>query len=129
MNGEYEYEFGLLHDAMLNDREKARDIVIENRSVLEATNRTGENVLRWFALENCFEEVSLLRSMGSSIQPVTLTEAIEMGNTEMVGLLLELGVEPDIETCRMILRSKFVEITSRKKNIVRNHLKDFGFEI
>ncbi len=129
MNGEYEYEFGLLHDAMLNDLEKVRGIVNQDRSILEATNRTGENVLRWFALENCFDEVSFLRSMGSSIQSVTLNEAIEMGNTMMVGLLLELGVEPDIESCRSSLNSKFTNITSRQKNIVRNHLKDYGYEI
>ncbi len=131
MNGEREYEFGLLFDAMINERHKVRDIVKSNRAVLESTNATGENVLRWFALENCFEEVSFLRTLGSSIQSVTLTEAVSMGNTMMVGLLLELGADPDLLSCREALNvnDKINKLTSRQKNIIKNHFKDYGYEI
>ena len=129
MNGEFEFEFGVLLDAMMNDRHKVKDIVSGNRAILEATNRTGENVLRWFALENCFEEVSLLRSMGSSIQSVTLSEAVGMGNTMMVGLLLELGGDPDLVSCRGEMNNHINDLTSRQKNIIKNHFKDYGYEI
>lgn len=129
MNGEFEFEFGVLLDAMMNERHKVKDIVNGNRAILEATNRTGENVLRWFALENCFEEVSLLRSMGSSIQPVTLSEAVGMGNTMMVGLLFELGAEPDLVSCREEMNNHINKLTSRQKNIIKNHFKDYGYEI
>ena len=129
MDGVFEFGFGVLLEAMENEREKVRDIVKADRSILEATNRTGENVLRWYALENRFEEVSMLRSLGSSIQSVTITEAIEMGNTEMVGHLLELGGEPDLTSCRMALESEFSELTSRQKHIISGHLQDYGYEI
>ena len=129
MNGEREYGFILLFDAMINERHKVKDIVKGNREILESTNATGENVLRWFALENCFEEVSFLRSLGSSIQPVTLTETIAMGNTRMVGLLLELGADPDLLTCREALNYKINKLTSRQKNIIKNHFKNYGYEI
>jgi ankyrin repeat protein len=129
MNGEYEYEFGVLLDAMINERHKVHDIVINNRAILEATNRVGENVLRWFALENCFEEVRMLRSLGSSIQPSALTEAVDMGNTRMVGLLLELGAEPDLDYCRSSLNFKLSKLSSRQKNIIRSHFRDYGYEL
>lgn len=129
MNGEIEFEFEVLLDAMINDRHKVKNIVNGNKSVLEATNRTGENVLRWFALENCFEEVSFLRSLGSPIQSVTLSEAVGMGNAMMVGLLLELGAEPDLVSCRGEINATLNELTSRQKNIIKKHFKDYGYEL
>lgn len=129
MKGELDHEFQLLLDAMLNERYKVQDIVNGNRAILEATNRTGENVLRWFALENCLEEVSFLRSLGASIQPVTLTESVAMGNTLMVGLLLELGADPDLVSCRGQMKLAINGLSSRQKNIIKNHFKDYGYEI
>lgn len=129
MNGEYDFEFGILLDALENEPHKVSAIVNGSPSILEATNRAGENALRWFALENRFEEVRKLRALGSSIHDEALSEAIALGNTEMVGLLFELGVEPDLITCRDEIRAKRNELTSRQKNIIRNHFRDFGHEI
>jgi len=129
MNGEYDFEFGILLDTLENEPHKVSAIVNSNPSILGATNRAGENALRWFALENRFEEVRKLRALGSSIQDEALSEAIALGNTEMVGLLFELGVEPDLITCRDEIRAKRNELTSRQKNIIRNHFRDFGHEI
>ena len=129
MNGEYDYEFGVLLDAMENEPHKVNAIVNADRSILEATNRTGENALRWFALENRFDEVRKLRSLGSTIQEQTLSEAVGMGNTEMVGLLMELGAEPNLTSCKEEMNRKFNQLTSRQKNIIKKHFQDFGFEI
>jgi ankyrin repeat protein len=129
MNGEYDHEFAVLLDAVINEPHKVQAIVTGNRSILEATNRTGENALRWFSLENCFEQVRLLRSLGSSIQPEALSEAVGMGNAEMVGLLLELGAEPDLVSSSSELNSEFTNLSSRKKNIIKNHFRDYGYEL
>lgn len=129
MNGKNDFEFVVLLDAMINERSKVKDIVDENRTILEATNRTGENALRWFALKSCFDEVSFLRSLGSSIQPEALSEAVGLGNTMMVGLLLELDAEPDLVSCRGEMDSTINNLTSRQKNIIKNHFKDYGYKL
>ena len=129
--GEYEPEFGRLHDAVLLEPEKIRSIVRENPETLEATNRTGENVLRWCALENRFDDVKLLRSLGSSIQEASLTEAIEMGNTDMLLLLLELGgqILPSRAESSIRLGKEFGGLSSRQAHICQTHLRSFGINV
>ena len=124
-----EHDFWVLLDAVRNEPHKVEAIVRSNREILNATNGIGENVLRWFAVENGMEEVSMLRSMGSPIQSAALSEAVGLGHTQMVGMLLELGAEPNLASCRSELNSKFNNLTSRQKNIISNHFKDYGFEI
>ena len=129
MTEQCDYEFGLLLEAILREPEKIRDIVNSTPGILEATNCTGENVLRWCAVENYLDEVEMLRSLGSSIQPAALSEAVGLGYTFMVGLLLELGAEPDLVSCRRELSSKFNRLTKRQKHIICSHFRDYGYEI
>ena len=130
-HGEYELDFGRLHDAVLLEPEKIRSIVEDNPATLEATNRAGENVLRWCALENRFEDVKFLRSLGSSIQAASLSEAIEMGNTDMLLLLLELGgqIIPSNAERSIKFGKEFGKLGNREAHICQTHLKTFGINV
>ena len=127
MNGQYDFEFGVLLETVLKEPEKLNDIIRENPDILEAKNRAGENVLRWCALENLLDEVEVLRSFGSSIQSSALSEAICHGHTYMVSLLLELGAEPDLLSCRQELSSDM--LSSRERHIIKDHFKAYGYEL
>lgn len=127
--GEYEHEFGLLLDAVLHEPQKVRSIVAANRDILSATNRCGENVLKWLAVENHVEGVTLLRSLGSSIPESALWEAMQMGHTDMVILLLELGAEVDVEVCKRTLSSKLWGLDKKKIRLMTSYLKQFGYEL
>lgn len=124
-----EHGFWVLLDAVINEPHKVEAIVKSNREILEATNGIGENVLRWFAVENGIEEVAMLRSMGSSIQSAALSEAVGLGHTRMVGMLLELGAVPELSHCRNELNSKFNKLTKRQKHIIASHFRDYGYEL
>jgi len=128
---EHNYDFYLLLDAVLNEPHKVKDIVVNNRGILDAENLSGENVLSWLALENHTEGVCLLRSLGSRIPPFTLCEAIQMGNTEMVILLLELGadIEAEITSCQSAIENKIHNLSSKKKRLIRSYFKQYGHEI
>jgi len=130
-HGEYDLDFGRLHDAVLFEPGKIHSIVKDKPSVLEATNRTGENVLRWCALENRYEDVKLLRSLGSSIQEASLMEAIEMGNTDMLILLLDLGgqILPSCAAQSIELGKEFDSLSSRTAHICKTHLKSYGLNV
>ncbi|WP_160015146.1 hypothetical protein [Pseudomonas sp. 8BK] len=131
MEFEHNYDFYLLLDAVLNEPHKVKDIVVKNRAILDAENLSGENVLCWLALENLIEGVSLLRSLGSKIPQFTLCEAIEMGNTEMVILLLELGadIEAEISFCRSAIDNEIYNLSSKKKRLIRSYFEQYGHEI
>jgi hypothetical protein len=127
--GEYDPEFGRLLDAVLREPHKVRDIVTDNRDILWATNRVGENVLAWLCVENHFEGVKLLRSLGSPIPDFSLWEAIQAGQTEMVILLLELGVAVDIEVCRSSLHNPFFHLDKKNKRLITSYFSQYGYEI
>ncbi|WP_415755743.1 hypothetical protein [Pseudomonas leptonychotis] len=131
MEFEHNYDFYLLLDAVLNEPHKVKDIVVSNRAILDAENLSGENVLSWLALENHVEGVCLLRTLGSKIQQFTLCEAIQMGNTEMVILLLELGadIEAEITSCRSAIENKIFNLSSKKKRLIRRYFIQYGHEI
>jgi hypothetical protein len=128
---EHNYDFHLLLDAVLKEPHKVKDIVVKNRAILDAENLSGENVLCWLALENHIEGVCLLRSLGSKTPQFTLCEAIQMGNTEMVILLLELGadIEAEIAFCRSAIDNEIYNLSSKKKRLIRSYFKQYGHEI
>lgn len=130
-NGIYEPEFGRLHYAILHEPHKVEAIVLDNRSILESTNATGENVLRWCALENRFDDVELLRSLGSSIQSVTLCEAIDMGHSDMLLLLLELGGEiTESEVARSFnIGKRYLDLDAQTFRTMQGHLGAYGVHV
>ncbi|MEZ5590995.1 MAG: hypothetical protein R3F53_09950 [Gammaproteobacteria bacterium] len=123
------YEFDVLLDAILYEPHKVKEIVAANRDCLWAVNYSGENVLHWLAVENHTEGVELLRSLGSPIPEFALIHALEAGHTEMVILLLELGANPNIETCKRSLDNPLWELSSKTKRIMRSYFKQYEYEI
>jgi len=126
---EYEHDFGRLLDAALNEPHKVPTMVAQDRDILIATNRSGENALAWLALENQFEQVILLRNVGSPIPHFALYEAIELLNIKMIILLLELGVDIDIYTCRSTYRRVLPEMTRKQRRLIRSYFSQFGYDI
>ncbi len=123
------YDFDRLLDAVLNEPHKVPLIVAENRDILRATNWTGENVLRWLAVENHVEGIALLRGLGSPIPTIALVEAVELGHLETVILLLELGVEVDFSSCRSALEYNSFHLSPKKIRIMKSYFKQFGYEM
>lgn len=123
------YDFDILLDAVLNEPHKVNDIVTANRECLRAVNYSGEDVLHWLAVENHTDGVQLLRSLGSPIPEFALIHALQAGHTEMVILLLELGADPNIETCRQALNNPLWELNEKTKRLMRSYLKQYGHEI
>ncbi len=106
MNDEivHNHDYFRLLDAVLMEPEKVPAMVAENRSILEERNCCDETVLHWLAVENNEDGVRLLRSLGAEISPWAIHHAIEVGSTEMVILLLELGGVPELEVCGRYMR-------------------------
>ena len=130
-NGVYEPEFGRLLDAILEQPQSVKEIVRRNPESIEATNRAGENALRWCALENRFDDVINLRNLGSSIQSEALFEAIEHGNTDMLLLLLELGgtITPSDAASSLRIGKEFGDLSKRHAHIIISHLKAHGCDV
>jgi ankyrin repeat protein len=126
---EYEHAFGVLLDTVLYEPHKVKDIVAKDRSVLVATNHSGENVLAWLALENHLEGVKLLRKLGSPIPDFALYEAIQSGHTDMVILLLELGAEVSLGTCSNSLHNKLFRLSKKKKRLIQSYFQQYGYAI
>ncbi|MES2818114.1 MAG: hypothetical protein V4812_03915 [Pseudomonadota bacterium] len=123
------HAFGVLLDAVLYETHNVTGLVKADPSILRATNWTGENVLRWLAVENLVDGIGLLRSLGSPIPPVALTEALELGHCETVILLLELGVEVDILSCRTGFLWGSHEMSRLKRRLMRSYFKQFGHDL
>jgi len=130
-NGIYEPGFGRLLQATLYEPNKVKDIVLADRSILEATNRTGENALRWCALELLYDEVLLLSSLGSSIQRDAVLEALYTGNSDMLLLLLELGGDISIEEATSGLKSgiRNSRLKTQTLRTMQSHLGAFGLHV
>ena len=123
------HNFDILLDAVLNEPHKVNGIVTVNRECLRAVNFSGENVLHWLAVENHTEGVQLLRGLGSPIPEFAIIHALEAGHTEMVILLLELGADPNIETCKSALNNPIWELSAKTKRLMRSYFKQYGHEI
>lgn len=123
------FDFIQLFDGVMFEPHKVPDIVKENPDCLSAVNIIGENVLHYCVVENMVEEVRLLRSVGSPIPSYALSEAVGLGYTEMVGLLLELGVEPVLRSCKNELMYAKEKQGSRVANIISRHFADYGYEL
>lgn len=123
--------FDLLLDAVRNEQPgKVVGIVKENPSFIGKTNSIGENVLTWCALELMYEEVELLRSLGSPIQEQAVSESIQHGNTEMLLLLLELGGDITDQSAAQSLRiAKSFGSDSRRLHILKSHLEAYGINV
>jgi len=131
MNDEIEHnqDYIRLIDAVLQEPAKVPAIVAEDRSILEAQNCCGETALHWLAVENNFEGVKLLRSLGAEIPEWAIHHAIEVGAMDMVILLLELGAEPGIDVCNGYLNNGFWELIPKQKRLLISYLRQFGYEV
>ncbi|WP_444935410.1 hypothetical protein ACJJIW_13195 [Microbulbifer sp. JMSA004] len=102
----------------------------DDPSILEQTNSIGENVLTWCALELKYEEVELLRSLGSPIQEQAVSEAIQHGNSDMLLLLLELGGDISSYSASQCIRiAGNFGSDSRKLHIIKSHLESYGVNV
>ena len=126
-----EPEFIRLLETILHDPENIINLVQAEPNLLEATNATGENALRWCALERRYEDVKLLRSMGSSIQHSALREAVDMGHVDMLSLLLELGgeIEPSSATSSLKFGVKYGGFSRQKCRDIQSTLSAHGVHI
>ncbi|WP_339068230.1 ankyrin repeat domain-containing protein [Teredinibacter turnerae] len=126
------HEFGLLLDAVMNERNKVKDIVTDNPEVLYETCWAGENVLHWLAIENHTEGIKLLRSLGSPIPEFALIHAVQHGHAETVILLLELGAELNeyiSNTCSRCLKTNSFGVSAKKIRLIKSYFKQFGYAI
>lgn len=131
MNEEIEHNFNhrRLLEAVLSEPEKVPAIVAEDRTILDAVDCCDETVLHWLAVENHVDGVTLLRSLGAQISPWALVHSMQVGNTEMVILLLELGVEPEVSVCKRTLENPLFKLTKKQKRLMRSYFSQFGYEI
>lgn len=123
---EHNGEFYRLLDAVLEEPEKVPAIVSESRSILKEKNLSGESVLHWLAVENHTEGIKLLRSLGAEIPELALIHAMQLGHTETVILLLELGADPAGIDVERVLDSDVWELTKKQKRLIRSYCSQFG---
>ena len=122
---EHNFEFYRLLDAVLKDPEKVPDIVRDEPEILKQTNFSGETVLVWLALENHFSGVKLLRSLGAKIPHQALYEAVDMGHTDMVALLLELGADKHGWDYEKVLTNPHSNLSKEVRADIRTYLKSY----
>ncbi|MFT4907719.1 MAG: ankyrin repeat protein [Oleispira sp.] len=123
--------FEILLDALRRESpEKVTNIVKSDVSLLKQTNSIGENALTWCALELMYDQVELLRSLGSPIQEQALSEAIQHGNSDMVNLLLELGGNISEYSAEQSIRiAKGFDSGDRILHIMKSHLSAYGINV
>lgn len=95
---------GLL-EAALHEPEKLKEIVLGNKKILAAKNSIDENALHYLALETKFEEVHMLRTIGSDLPPYSILETLSIGHFNMVALLLEPGGDSGVRSISATLKS------------------------
>ena len=123
---EHNGEFYRLLNAVVEEPEKVPAIVGESRSILEETNFSGETALHWLAVENHVDGIKLLRSLGAEIPEFALIHAMEMGHTETVITLLELGADPRGIDVEAILGSDLWKLSAKDKRLIRSYFRQFG---
>lgn len=114
-----------LLDAVLNEPHKVKDIVAGNPGIVYETCWAGENVLHWLAIENKYEEIKLLRSLGSPIPKYSLIHAVELGHTETVITLLELGAEFVPTEIEKALNCTYFDKSKKTKSLIRRYFAQF----
>ncbi len=121
--------FGLLLDAVRYEPHKLKAIIQDNPEIVYETCWAGENVLHWLAVENKYDEVKLLRKLGSPIPRYALIHAVEMRNMETVIALLELGAEVIPEEIDRAVKCTSYDESKRKTRVLKSYFKQFGYEI
>jgi len=124
---EHNFEFYRLLDAVLHEPEKVPAIVRDSPSILEEKNLSGETVLHWLAVENHIAGIKLLRKLGASISEFALIDAAELGHTETVILLLELGASPRGMDIRAIIDNPAFNLSKKTKRLIRSYLSQYGY--
>jgi ankyrin repeat protein len=123
---EHNREFYRLLDAVLHEPEKVRHIVAERPMILEECNLTGETVLHWLAVENHIDGIRLLRRLGATIPDYALIHAAELGNTEAVVVLLELGADLRGWDVERTLRNPMFGLSKEKKRRIRSYVAQYS---
>ena len=121
----------ILLDAVVNEPGKVPEIVRADPDILDgATSAVGETVLHFLAVENHVEGIKLLRNLGASIPDHALYEAISLGHTETVALLLELGADPTRSQSEVeIERPENTGLDRRTKQLLRSYLDQYGYTL
>ncbi len=121
-------EFNRLLDAVLMEPGKVHAIVKAQPSILEEKDPAGETALQWLVIENNIEGVQLLRSMGAKVPPYALQQAAEMGYTDMVITLLELGADASGQNIIEAMENPLWELPKKTKRLIGSYLKQYGYE-
>ncbi len=125
----YNPEFFRLLDAVLLEPGKVRAIVKSQLGILEEKDYpNGETVLQWLVIENKVEEVKFLRSLGAKIPAYSLAQAVQMGYTEMVITLLELGADPKGLGILESIRNPIWKLSKKKIRLIESYLKQYEYE-
>ncbi|MGA4634073.1 hypothetical protein ACPA5B_09325 [Pseudomonas solani] len=122
------YAFERLFDAVWLEPHRLNKLLAAERSLVMATDWTGENVLHWMAVENRVREIELLRALGSPIPPYALIEAMDLGHCETVILLLELGVEVNLTSCRNAFAVSSY-LPPHKRRLIRSYFQQYGHDL
>jgi len=124
----YNPKFFRLLDAVLMEPSKVSSMVKDQPGIREEKNPAGETALHWLVIENKLEEVRFLRSLGAKIPAYSLLHAAQMGYTEMVITLLELGADPSGLGILEAIRNPVWKLPKKKIRLIESYLKQYEYE-
>lgn len=90
--------FYSLRNLVFTDKEKAKELILKNPSVLDERNSIDETALHWYVIENCLPEIEFLLSCGADADTVDhakstpLINASQLGHKNVVTILISEGV-------------------------------------
>ena len=118
--------FTRLLDAVLCEPHKVKDLVVSDPGIVYETCWAGENVLHWLAIENRYEEIEILRNLGSPIPRFALIHAVEHGHTETVIKLLELGAEFVPYEIEKAINCNHYYNSKKKRQLMKSYFMQYG---
>jgi ankyrin repeat protein len=96
-----------LIDAVVQDRQKARQMLKRHPSLLNARRGLGETAIHFLAVEGCTEGVQFLAVAGADVNAknefgdTPLIDAALLGKAEVVRTLLSFGADPNAKSTTM----------------------------